>query len=251
MKYSRLSTVLVLLMPLALLAQTKNPAEVEPDLPLRGASIPIPDNGYNGSLASMACRTINQVGEGTVVDASIDVAIDHTWVGDLTIKLISPGLSAATVLSRPGLAESADDGTDCCGDSSNLELASPITFSTTDGTVDAETMGGTIDTSEVICTDDGECLFTPNSDSASDSGDLSAIFSGESPAGDWQLCVGDSGGGDVGNLGDVSLNLVVLGTPPTLPESTPVPTLGKIGLFVLMLIMGGLGLVLMRRRQQA
>ena len=233
----------------------KPSGETEPDTPTRGGTIAITDDGYDGTLASMACRTINQGGGGTVQDASVTVAIEHTWVGDLTIKLESPAGTVATMLSRPGAAEASDDGAGPpFGDSSDLALSSPITFSTTDGLFDAETMGASIPGSGVVCADDGECLFTPNPDSASDSGDLAALFDGEDPSGDWRLCVGDSAGGDTGNLGDVTLDLVILGTPPPppppppVPEATPVPTTNLLGLLVLILTLGGLGMVLVGKR---
>ena len=229
-------------------AQTKDPQLVEPDTPLRGGAIPIPDNGYDGTLGSMACLTVPEAAQGSVEDASVEVTMEHTWVGDLTIKLVSPTGTVATVLSRPGFDEPADDGDGCCGNSSNLELGGPITFSTTNGLIDAETMGepGVPGNGIVVCTDDGECAFIPNPGSAIDSGNLSTIFDGEEAAGNWQLCVGDSVGEDSGNLASAVLDLEVL---IDLPESQPVPTMNAIGLVVLVLALGGLGLVLMRRRQ--
>ena len=231
-------------------AQTKDPQLVEPDLPARGGAIPIPDNGYDGTLGSMACLTITETAQGSVEDANVEVSMEHTFVGDLTIKLVSPAGTTATVLSRPGLAEPADDGTDCCGNSSNLEIGGPITFSSTTGVVDAETMGepGPAGTDIIVCTGDGECSFIPSPDSAFDSGDLSSIFDDEPAAGNWQLCVGDSAGADTGNLASAVLDLEVL---MDLPESQPVPTMSMVGLIALMLALGGLGLVLMRRRQQS
>ena len=234
---------------------TKPSGETEPDTPTRGGTIAITDDGYDGTLASMACRTINQGGGGTVQDASVTVAIEHTWIGDLTIKVESPAGTVATVLSRPGFAEAVDDGTDCCGDDANLVLTDPITFSTTDGLVDAESMGASLPaTDDVVCADDGECLFIPNPGAASDTGDLTNLFAGENPNGDWRVCVGDSVGFDSGNLGDATLDLVILGTPPPppppppLPEATPVPTTNLLGLLVLILALGGLGMVLVGKR---
>ena len=250
MRLTRFFLCLLLLIPIAVMAQTKNPAEVEPDLPVRGGTIAIPDDGYDGTLGSMACVTINETATGTVQDADVEVSMEHTFVGDLTIKLVSPAGTIATVLSRPGLAEPADDGTDCCGNSSNLELGGPITFSTTNGLIDAETMGEPDfpGTNIVVCTDDGECSFIPSPDSALDTGDLSAIFDGEEAAGNWQLCVGDSAGLDTGNLADAVLDLDIV---VDLPESQPVPTMSMVGLVALMLALGGLGIVLLSRRKQA
>lgn len=227
-------------------AQTKDAEAVEPDLPPRGGTVPIPDDGYDGSLGSMACTASNVADTGNVEDVEFEVALEHTWVGDLTIKLVSPAGTVATVQSRAGLAEPADDGTDCCGNSDNLALGSPITYSTTNGVVDAETMGGT-DTSNVVCQDDGECSFVPNPGSAADSGDLSALFDGEAANGDWEVCVGDSGGLDTGNLGAATVTVVTGGgggPGPGPGEATAVPALSRTGLILLglvvVLVAGGL-----------
>lgn len=221
----------------AAFGQVKDPGEVSPDLPPRGTTIPIPDDGYDGTLGSMACATFAEMASGTVDDVDVTVAAEHTWIGDLVFKVVSPAGTVATVLSRPGFAELADDGTGCCGDSSNLALTSPITFSTTNGVYDAETMGATLATGGVVCQDDIECDFIPNPGVAADSGDLSTIFDGETAAGTWQFCAGDSAGGDTGNLGAVSFNITAAGGPILPPESVPVPSLNAAGLLVLALLL--------------
>lgn len=232
-----------LLLAGAVWAQSKAPQEVESDLPPRGGTIPIPDDGYDGTLGSMACQVVTISDTAPVEDVDFDVALEHTWIGDLVIKLVSPAGTIATVLSRPGFDELADDGVGCCGASDNLVLSSPITFSTSNGLVDAETMGGT-STDNVVCQDDGECIFIPNPGAASDSGDLATLFDGEEAAGDWQLCVGDSVGFDTGNLGAVTLDLT-LGVE--IPETAPVPVNSPWALAILVLLLAGLGVLVIRR----
>ncbi len=229
------------------IAQSKAPGDVSPDLPPRGGTIPIPDDGYDGTLASMACAAFVETAAGTVDDVDVTAAVEHTWIGDLVFKVVSPAGTVATVLSRPGFAEPADDGTGCCGDSSNLALTAPLTFSTTNGVYDAETMGGSLGTGGVVCTDDGECDFIPNPGAAADSGDLSAIFDGEDAAGTWEFCAGDSAGGDTGNLGVVQFAIAAAGGPGPIPDTQPVPMLNAIGLFVLLLLLGGLAFWTLRR----
>lgn len=151
--------------------------------------------------------------------------MEHTWIGDLAIKLVSPDGTIATVLSRPGSDEPADDGTGPVGHGSNLEIGGPITFSTTNGLIDAETMGepGFAGGDIVVCVDDGECSFIPNPGAATDSGDLSTLFDGETAAGNWQLCVGDSAEDDTGNLDSAVLSIVTGGGgggEPTISLST-------------------------------
>ena len=51
------------------------------------------DNSYDGSIASMACLNIETDASSAtnVVDVDLTVAITHTWIGDLVIKLVPPG----------------------------------------------------------------------------------------------------------------------------------------------------------------
>lgn len=167
------------------------------------------DDGYNGTLASMTCSTIDasSIPAGaTVTSVEIDIAISHTWVGDLTIKLVGPGGGTLGVLSRPGLTELTDDGTGCCGDNSNLSSAFPITFA--DGLPDdAETMGSTLPTGDVICDQDDRCDYFPNPDSVATPPSSFAGFAGGTASGGWQLCIGDASAGDLGTF--VSWNIEI------------------------------------------
>ncbi len=174
-----------------------------------GVPIAIPDDGYDGttSATSMACCVINPIdfGSGTTIsDVNVAIRATHTWVGDLTIKVTSPVGTVTTLMSRPGLAEPADDGSSCCGDSSNWN-GDAITFDDQDpGGVSAEDMGSTIDTAEIICADDGVCSHIPFPDMGP--GTNLSDFDGEDlAAGPWLVCIGDSGGGDTGDLVDATL----------------------------------------------
>lgn len=67
----------------------------EPPLPLPEGACPlnlaIPDNGYNGTLGSMACTPVTLSGSGNITDMNVRIAMNHTWVGDLVIKVVNPG----------------------------------------------------------------------------------------------------------------------------------------------------------------
>lgn len=171
----------------------------------------IPDAGYDGTLASMACSTIDasSITAGTSIDAvEIDTAIDHTWVGDLTIKLESPAGSVLGVMSRPGSADAADDGntTQPAGNGDNIVATSPVTF--IDGAAaSAEDMG----TTGVVCQDDGICSYAPAPDSVATPPSNFAGFGGEDPSGTWTLCVGDSQGLDTGTFQSWTLNVTYSG----------------------------------------
>ena len=222
----------VVLIPQLALAEVKNPDEADSSIP-SGAGIPIPDDGYDGTIASMACMT--SAGPGGPIEAiDVDLGVDHSWVGDLTVKLVSPSDEVLTLMSRPGFDEPADDGSGCCGDSSDMINTSPVNFA--DGNAfDAEAMGATILGTEFVCQDDGECLFFPNPGAGP--GTNLAQFIGQSSAGDWQVCVGDSVGADAGNLVSASVNI-----------TAGVPTINTIGLVLLVGLLAAGSLFVLRRK---
>lgn len=164
---------------------------------------PIADDGYDGSLASMACCTIPVVRDGDVVAATANLSVAHTWVGDLTVKIASPAGSVATMMSRPGLDELTDDGSDCCGNGTPWVLA-PVDFDDNGGGPSAEMMG--IDGLEV-CTEDGFCSYVSDTGAAPGAGLVD--FEGDAATGDWQCCVGDSALQDEGGLAACSVSLKV------------------------------------------
>ncbi|HGG57931.1 MAG TPA: hypothetical protein ENK31_09070, partial [Nannocystis exedens] len=133
-----------------------------------GLALDVPDNGYDGTLGSMACTPIEILDPGDEFkifnDLTLEIAMSHTWVGDLTIKVAAPDDSIVTVLSRPDFAEAADDGTGCCGDSANLVTASPLLYNDSFAN-DAEKMGKDPNQSFFnICADDDVCEFFGNPD---------------------------------------------------------------------------------------
>jgi cysteine-rich repeat protein len=170
-----------------------------------GLNVSVPDDTYNGTIASMACVNVAipaVAGCGTTV-TSVVVAegMSHTWVGDLVLKLIAPDNTTVTLMSRPGLAETADDGTGCCGFASDLVAASPVTFQMGAGT-SAENMGSA---GVVVCQGDGICTYAPNAGAALP-GTLNT-FIGHTAAGTWKFCAGDGGTGDVGTIDRVTLTI--------------------------------------------
>ena len=169
--------------------------------------VAIPDNGYNGSQASMACCPFNvpagDFGASPLItDLNVDVAATHTWVGDMTIKVFGPGGQVLALLNRPGSGV-PDDGTDSpYGYGSNWTGAT-VTFDDQGGGPSAETLGSA---GTNICSGDGICNYLPGPDTAAGLLNL-AGFNGTDPRGPWSLCMGDSAGGDVGtfNAGTLSI----------------------------------------------
>lgn len=198
----------------------------------------IPDDGYDGTIGSMACFTIP--GSSIIIDdVDVILGVDQTWIGDLTVKVQNPaGDTTVTLMSIPGGAEPADDGTFCCGDSSDISSAFPITFD--DASLnDAEAAGSGIPGGDTICQDDGICDYFPNPDSGP--GINLADFNGQDATGDWLVCVGDSAAGDAGQLCDAQLIF----------EGTPVPALPKAGMLALLLVLGLVSVYFLRRKADA
>jgi cysteine-rich repeat protein len=172
-----------------------------------GAALGVTDNGYNGTQASMRCVPLvvdANAGElvGTV---EVTLGMTQTYVGDLVIKLYHPSGSVVTLMSRPGYAETVDDGTGGSGDNANVLAAFPITFA--DGApVSAENMGTlNTDTNLTICRDDAQCRFAPAA-GITGTGTLASL-TGTETAGTWQLCVGDAASQDVPTIDYVLLKI--------------------------------------------
>ena len=204
-----------------------------------GLGIAIPDDDYDGSLGSMASDTIFVDLDGTdwVVAVTVEVAVDHTWVGDLVFKLESPGGTVVTLAHRPGLDAVLDDGEGCCGSAANLADAFPILFSdTAPSGAWAEQMGSI----------GGEPIGDPGTGSPDnyipDADDLSVdvggplldslgALAGEQAAGDWTLYIGDGHVIDTGVLDGWTLRLVtdtpgcpggsLYSQPPNVPFAWP------------------------------
>ena len=169
-----------------------------------GLALVIPDHGYRGSLTSMACAEVDVPARGDqrVEYVCPTVGITHSWVGDLTVKLVSPSGTVVTLMSLPGISEAADKGHSNTGDSSNVDSAYPISWQD-GGPTSAELLGRTLEGGEVVCKDDGACLLDPSHGAAAP-GNL-ARFAGEIAPGAWRLCVGDSRAGDAGLVDQVRL----------------------------------------------
>lgn len=175
-----------------------------------GLDLLIPsDESYNGSVATMTCATMDLPDQGftEVREVTIALGLQHTWVGDLVIKAVSPQGTETTLLSRPGLAEPEDSSTEFSsdGDSANLVPTAPITFRD-DATDDAETMGAPLTDNDVVCQDDGRCAYRPSPGAGP--GTSLADFQGEAPAGAWKVCVADGNANDSGFISSVELSVL-------------------------------------------
>jgi subtilisin-like proprotein convertase family protein len=169
------------------------------------------DDTYNGTLGSMFARSVTvpagEPGGDIVAGVQLTIDMSHTWVGDLTIKLQGPG-GLVAVMSRPGFAETGDDGNGCCGSSNDWVFGATQRFGDGLGPI-AENMGvgqpatlpaGSWDPHGGIL---GDTSFT-------------TTFGATNAVGNWTLYMGDSAGGDVGNFRSFTLDLITTPEPASL-----------------------------------
>jgi subtilisin-like proprotein convertase family protein len=168
----------------------------------------IPDDGYTGAINTMACADLVVPDDGInfVEAVEVTVALDHTWVGDVTLKVQSPDGTILTILSRPGLNEATDGQGDCCGDNSNLSQAFPLPFKN-GGATSAEQMGVAVAATDgVVCQNENPAITcewspVPGAGPGLDFDD----FVGLAANGTWKVCAGDAGAGDFGTLHSAKL----------------------------------------------
>ncbi len=153
-----------------------------------GLPEPIPDSG-SGSLTN----TITVPDTYCVGDLIVEIAIDHTYIGDLRVELSHDGTTVA-MIDRPGYTGS---GFGCEQDNFNIVL-------------DDEGLGGAI---EDQCTANlaSPPSYTPN--------ESLGLFDGLDVNGDWTLTVTDNAGQDTGSL--IAWSLKVLADPECLPIADP------------------------------
>ena len=172
---------------------------------------------YDGKLESMQCQELvvaeDADGIGFVGDVRLKFGADHSWLGDLTLKVVSPAGTILTVMNRPGGPALPDNGQSCCGDNSNLSKDFPLIFRN-GGANDPAAMGKTLNAMQIVCKDDGQCEFKPNHGLGP--GVDFSDFLGESSVGSWQVCVGDSGDADPGMIDYVGLTFTKVKLDPKL-----------------------------------
>jgi subtilisin-like proprotein convertase family protein len=144
-------------------------------LPNETLPIAVTDNSPAGITSTI---TVSDTAPLTSLDVA--VAIDHTWVGDVTVSLTSPGGTTVLLLDRPGVPSS--------------------TFGCSDNNMDVVFSEAATVVTETACPGTTPWLSGPVLPVAP----LSA-FAGENPAGTWTLTVSDSAAGDTGGVVDWGL----------------------------------------------
>lgn len=149
-------------------------------------------------------------GSGVITDVSVDFsALDHTYVGDLTITLTHPnGLTSIDILSRPGRGSGSRYGY-----SSDLLGTNTYSFSDAGITLFDVSPGSTLGSGVYIPSSNNNqpgvpfdslaaaYIYTPTS--------FAATFAGLNSAGTWTLTITDWALADTGSLGGWTVNVSV------------------------------------------
>ncbi|MBW2286898.1 MAG: proprotein convertase P-domain-containing protein [Deltaproteobacteria bacterium] len=173
------------------------------------APIAIPDGNANPIFDSIDTSVDFGAGD-TVTFVSIDLMIDHTWVGDLEIVLRSPGGVELTLMARPGDNQPEGDFEDPWGSGADFVSSNPITFIDS-GPTSAEAMGSV----NVVGGDILASSYFPDRNGWDSDIDTFAEFVGDPAAGLWELQIQDYANLDTGDLVSWTLNILAIPEPST------------------------------------
>ncbi len=174
--------------------------------------VTVPDStgGCGGAIAatttSFSCITIPVSGRTTSIGnitASFTVGSDpSTWIGDYGFVLRAPGGSPSiTLMGQPGNATPFAGG---CGDSTNINAGTAVTFADSGGNLPT-TVAGLASTATLPTG-----AYQPSLGTTSPNGSMNTTFSGMSAAaqnGNWELCFYDVSGTDTMSVSAVNINL--------------------------------------------
>jgi len=148
-----------------------------PDADSNGVDIPLVVSGFAGAVADLDFSFDGS--SCTDAAGATTVGLDHAWVGDLIVTLISPQGKRVVLINRPGFGD--DSGNNFCNTLLNDESTGRSVL-------------------DLVAAD------APNTGSFRPASPLSA-FKGENPNGTWILHVSDEFASDIGNVRAFSLRM--------------------------------------------
>jgi subtilisin-like proprotein convertase family protein len=170
--------------------QTGQPALTDVGVSYPGASVPIPDDTLAGVNIPLAVAGVGRISDLTfsfdgsscnTLATSTTNGLNHSWVGDLSVRLTSPQGTTVTLIDRPGQGAYGSGGNNFCQTVLDDQGGGP--------SIDTVTSAGAPYTG----------TFLPHEP-------LSA-FDGEDASGTWTLNVADHVGGDIGGVNDFTLTI--------------------------------------------
>lgn len=176
--------------PLAVIPDYPSDSDSSPDPLIRTVSIPT--TGSNAVPAS-----------ALVTSVELTVALNHLFLGDLKIEVVSPKGTSLTVLNQAGLNGDNPGGGDSSGDDSNFVATSPITFADDGADGSAELIGSGIGGG-------GEApsgRFSPARDGDPNSVATFAGFIDEDAHGEWKVIFTDLSTGVSGTFDELTLSV--------------------------------------------
>lgn len=155
----------------------------------------IPDANAGGASSDIVITDTD-----FIADITVEISIEHTWVGDLTAQL-SRGSDIVELFRRPGLLNAAIFG-GCCGNSANLDGV--YSFNDSFGSNFSTAPGTPIAPGDYF---PGTQNGVPTS--------LLGTFGGQAADGTWTLTLFDGAGLDVGTVKSWSLHMTLVPEPGT------------------------------------
>jgi subtilisin-like proprotein convertase family protein len=194
---------------LIVVSTTAGVARAESYTSIPAVPIAIPDGSANPIFDSIDTSVDFAAGE-TVTFVSVDLMVDHTWVGDLEIVLRSPGGVELTLMARPGNNRPEGDFNDPFGSNADFVSSNPITFIDSAAT-SAEGMGNV----NVVGGDIQASSYFPDPNNWNTDIDTLAQFVGDPAAGLWAIQLQDYAVSDPGQLVSWTLNILAVPEPST------------------------------------
>jgi len=183
---------------------------------------------YNGTTATMFDDVMVVALDPTyatwvIANVIVEITMEHSFIGDLTIKLESAVGTVVTLVNRPG-SGGPDNGSNSggAGYSANLIYDYPITYSDDPALpadpplpsaedIGLDGLGVSLASDDVVGQSNGD-WYQPDKDTAAGEGLLSA-FDGQLAWGDWTLYLADSAAFDDGHLRQWSLRIELVPIP--------------------------------------